>query len=232
MNYLSLVSRKRCILASLCTIVLVFAVFVSTAEAWVPWTNSSGTGINFDWANGGSDNGLYGNTPTLSAGNTFLFFPSNFRADAADGGSQVTSDRLEVDLSAHTDWVITSINIVEYGQYGISGTGSVAVTGQLDLENLDTLQVLSNTLLTNPSFPVTSGSGQWNANGGIAGFNWSNLTLELNNSLSASAGAGSTAQITKDVVGLSVAINTAPIPEPGTVTLLGLGLLALVRRRG
>ena len=102
--------------------------YSSTASAFVFWSNQNGTATHFDWSNGGSNNGLFGD-PTLVGGNSFVFTPADFRAESFDGVSDSVSDRMEVELTAHPEWKFTEIRITEGGDYGILIDGSVSVGG-------------------------------------------------------------------------------------------------------
>ncbi len=202
--------------------------WIAEAEATYYWTNKEGSADNFDWSGGGSETGLFG-SPTIVGGNTFLFFPSNFRAESLDGVSEITYDKLEFNLAAHSGYTIKGMVIHELGDYGISGTGEVSVSGTMFLTNLSEWGVYSDNLVSTPSSPITSGSGQWSAEVGVDGLDWTNLNVTLNNNLIARSDPGSEAFIEKSVAG--VAIEIIIIPEPATICIVGLGGLMLVRRK-
>jgi len=204
------------------------------AAGFVYWSNSSGDADFFTWTNGGSDNGLYGD-PFLVSGNTFVFFPEYFKAISSGGGTTEVIDRLVVDLHAKTNQVFTGIQITEYGDYGITGTGSVSLTGDLCLSNLGSgTPLCAGSLTTDPVFPQTSGYGDaWTATAGVdlsAEYpEWTDLTFELTNDLVAiSVGEHSSAYIQKNVLGSAIEITF--LPEPATLGLLLLGLAAARRR--
>ena len=200
------------------------------AEALVDWANDSGTATYFDWENGGSVNGLFGN-PILVAGNTFYFFPSNFRA-STENGTQTVTDRLQVDLIAHTNYSFTGIRVSENGTYGLLNSGQVSSWGNMKLTDLDDVGVFStDSLATNPTFPVTSGQGSWTATAEVDNINWTRIRFELYDNLLAYSVGGSTNFIQKDVVGSAVAVEFV-IPEPSMLTAVGFGALMLIRRRG
>ena len=71
-----------------------------SAQATIYWSNSSGTATDFNWANGGSDKGLFGDP--IIVGSVFVFSPTNFRAESIDGVSSIKSDRLQFDITAHS----------------------------------------------------------------------------------------------------------------------------------
>ena len=212
----------------LCCVVSVVCLS-SPVWAFVSWTNSSGSTAYFDWANGGSDNGLYGD-PTIMGSSTFVFYPEDFRAESADGGTDTVFDQLVFDLSFHEGFCLSGLKVTEYGDYGVLGDGvSVDATGVVSFENLLTSQVISETIVMDQSFPVTSGSANWKGVGEISDLICTNARISISNELIAISSSGSTAYIQKKVAGSAIAIEI--IPEPATMCLLGLGGLLLRRRR-
>jgi hypothetical protein len=209
---------------------------VCPADAFVLWANSSGSANGFNWSGGGSVYGLFGD-PNIIGGNTFLFTPSNFRAQSANGIPAITSDRLEFNLSAHQDYNIIGIQIIEYGDYGILDTGKVSVSGTMFVTNLDIspLQVLSDNFDSIPTSPISSGTGQWSAQVGVTGFEWKNLKVVLNNNLMAISSAGSVTFIEKkllgDAVSVELILSGPEIPEPLTAAIMALGGAVLALRR-
>jgi hypothetical protein len=204
------------------------------ANAFTPWTNSSGSAANFDWANGGSDAGLFGD-PDLSGGNTFVFFPKSFIAESVGGVIAEVSDTLTFDLIVHPGALVTGIQISEYGDYGILGNGSVDISSLLAAENLIIPQTESAVLTTNPTMPIypdiitNLATGEWTANGGVSLNGWKHLRVTLSNDLIAISDLDSVATIQKKVVGDSVAITI--IPEPATLVLLAGGMAYLRRKK-
>ena len=202
------------------------------ASAFVLWSNANGTAANFDWSNGGSDHGLFGD-PLLVGGNTFTFIPANFRAESFDGVSGTASDRMQVELTAHPNWEFTEIRISEAGDYGILSDGSVSASGSATAADL--LQVRSQTDALNvaPGSPITAGFGEWTATRTIllddALGAWTHFTLELQNDLLAISAPGHQSFIQKKVVGGELKVEF--IPEPGALALMVLGALGFIRRR-
>jgi len=219
--------------AWLLAILVQLVLITCPAKALINWTNKDGSAGFFDWYNGGSDKGLFGN-PTLVGGNTFLFIPSNFRAQSANGVPAIKTDRLEFGLLAHQGYTITGIQITEYGDYGILTSGKVSVSGTMYVTNLDAFMVRSNSFVSTPASPISSGQGSWTASLGVNDIDWTNLKIVLNNNLMAISSIGSTSFIEKKIVGGAVAIELfgqgSEIPEPATICLLGLGALSLIRR--
>lgn len=201
-----------------------------SAFAFVPWNNPSGSAAFFDWSGGGSDTGLFG-SPVLVGGDTFVFFPSGFRAESNNGVAASAYDRLEVQIDAHAGFSFSDIRITEYGDYGVIGTGEVSVGGTLFVTDLATFNVYTDNLLSNPGSPITSGIGNWSATAGVSvgAANATSMRIVLNNNLFAITDGTSVAWIEKKVFGQAVGIQI--IPTPGTVAIAGFGVLALARRR-
>lgn len=204
-------------------------VLVGSAQAFVPWTTPSGSADWFTWSDGGSDNGLFGD-PTLVSGDTFVFTPNGFRAEATGGSQEIVADRLEVDLLADDGFQFTKIRVVELGDYAVSNpgaTGEAVATANLFLSNNLQFDFRDNS--DNVSF--TSGNGNWQLEVEIdlsAGEPWTDLELVLNNNLIAVAGPDGATFIEKKLSGSVIVVEI--IPEPATLSLLGL-LLPLLRRR-
>ena len=199
------------------------------AAGFVEWSNPSGETDYFYWENGGSVSGLYG-CPTLIGQTTFVFFPTDFRAQASDGETVSVSDTLSFDLVMKDLNCLAGIRVREIGDFGMAGSGtSVSATGQLDITSLSGGGSASTTLLMTPEVPITSGSGSWQADGHLTGLFCNTLTITLSNELIAVSSAGSSAFIEKKSSAQAIAIEI--IPEPATVALLGLGAVGLLRKR-
>ena len=224
-------NRKNSATLLLTLLVFVFcfgpAAWLAEADATFYWSNKDGSADYFDWTDGGSETGLFG-SPTIVGGNTFLFFPSNFRAESLDGVSEIIYDKLEFNLAAHPGYAIKGIVIHELGDYGISGSGEVSVSGTMFLTNLSEWGVYTDNLVSTPGSPITSGSGEWSAEVGVDGLDWTDLNVTLNNNLIALSGPGSAAFIEKKVAGVAIEII---VPEPTTICILGLGGLMLFRKK-
>lgn len=199
------------------------------AMAFVPWNNPDGNAATFSWANGGSRDGLFG-SPTLVGGDTFVFFPSGFRAQSTNGNSVIVGDRLEFDLFAAPGFQVSGIRINEYGDYGVVGEGSsVSAAGSLIATNLDTGDTQFNALVTNPASPITSGFGNWSGTEALDFVGWTRLHVVIDNDLIAISGRNGAAFIEKKV--FSTGFSITLVPAPGSAALLGLGTLAAFRRR-
>lgn len=219
-------------------IAAVIGVAAASANAvFVPWSNPSGTipGL-FSWSNGGSDNGLFGSP--IIAGNSFTFFPSNFRASSSNGvASPSVSDRLsfEVDI-APTNTAFQGVTVTELGDYSITNGGQVSADAFLFVTNLDipvapptNPQTGSGSFDRNLLAPPGSDGGQWTIqvvrnlpNG------WRRIQIILNNVLQATSVPGGVAQIEKKVGGITI---TIPEPTSMSLALAGLGALVIRRRK-
>lgn len=211
-----------------------FAASAGSALAFVPWDQPNGAGSNFTWANGGSREGRFGN-PVLVNGNTFVFFPSNFRAQSVNGAANVVGDRLEFDLFANAGFLISGIRISEFGDYGIVGDGGqVSASGGLFVTNLNTGATVDDEIVTTPGSPIQGeGFGNWNGTAGVdlTGQNpgWTRIHVVVDNDLVAISGAGGVAFIEKKVFGSGVSITI--VPTPGSMALLAAGSVLAFRRR-
>ncbi len=204
--------------------------FLSSVQASILWTEPSGSSDYFDWSNGQSSNGLFGDP--IQIGDSFVFFPSLFRAESADREEASISDILVFELIARPGYSFQSISIVEDGDYGISGNGYVEASGTLYVENLDTADTLSSTLQTDlPAIFSADASGQWQAwtNLNIIEPNWTHIRITLESDLFAVTGFNSGAWIEKKI--LSNAISVTFIPEPATALLLSSGFVLFAPKR-
>ncbi|MCX5633775.1 MAG: PEP-CTERM sorting domain-containing protein [Phycisphaerae bacterium] len=206
-------------------IVAAIVLFVFSAAQAVVWSNPTGNADFFDWQNGQSLYGLFGD-PILVGGNNLVFFPSMFRAESLDRETNSVSDSLEFELTAHSGFSFQNISITEYGNYGISGSGLVQVSGALSVENLDTADTLSSSLITDlPERPPADPNGQWQAWTylDIVPAGWTHIKITLENNLFAISGSGSSAWIEKNVLSNAIAVQL--IPEPATVAMLSIGVM-------
>ncbi len=198
-----------------------------SAQAFVPWSNANGVGSFFSWSGGGSDNGLFG-SPILVGGQSFVFFPANFRAQSANGGAAQVSDRLEVTLEAFQGFSFDQVHIQEFGDYGVVNGGQVVANMGMFVTDLNSFRVVTD---NNTFSTAANGFGNWTAQTTAILSSWippaNRIQIVLNNNLIAiSNGQGSVAFIEKKVAGIIITV-----PTPGSLALVGLGGLVAMRRR-
>jgi hypothetical protein len=219
---------------------LAAVAFATSADAApIPWSQPSGSTGQISYSNGQSDKGLFGNPETN--GNSFLFFPENFEAQAQNGLADTISDRLAFKIAANPGLELKQITVREQGNWVIAGNGSVKSYGTMYITKLNGTAVayaaipitvgytdLENGVsFTSPSRPTSEGSGEWDGYFNInlpAGV--TNVQLVLNNILSVTTGTGGAATIAKTRLAVDVFV-----PEPTALAALGLGGLVLLRRR-
>jgi hypothetical protein len=187
-------------------------------------SSSSGTADGFSWTNGGSDKGLF-NAPVSIEGNTFVFFPTDFFAESINGKSAITSDRLQIRISADPGKEIKGVRITEYGVYDINSAGKVIAGGYVILTNLSQYETISSTFLMDPDMPIASTvkcSGTWEGGVLLEGFEWTDLQIVLNNNLTAKSSYGSRSCIEKTFFEIEIIV-----PEPATLLILAFGTAIL-----
>jgi hypothetical protein len=156
------------------------------------------------------------------------------------------------------DYYIDSIRFQEFGDTTLTGTGGSATRSSVAASLFAMVTEVDNVALDFPIFSSLNmsvpGGGAWTLAGGpITGQLWSgslslNLTtllqawgvsghatevyFSLDNTLTTSSEVGSSSFIAKKAAGLTVTPIILEIPEPGTVSvlLLGIGLFFLKRR--
>jgi hypothetical protein len=227
---------------SIALVVGTVAMVVGTVHAQVPWVPPGGSGSFFTYANGLSQNGLFGN-PTLVGGDTFTFTPTNYIANSVNGVGASVPDLMQVELTANAGQRFTMIRITEFGSYGIVGGGTVQASGSLNL--IDLLNVRApaiSPLVAGATAPVvqpmpisTVGSGLWSGSvvidlTTIIGPDWTKLRLSFTNVLQATSIAGGSSFIDKKIVG-GPSIIVEIFPAPGTASMLALGGMLVARRR-
>jgi hypothetical protein len=202
------------------------------------WTNPNGSCDNFDWANGTNAGDVWGD-PTNSGDNLY-FFPA-FEADADDTGtSESITDTFDVDFIANPTMEFGSISIYVYGDYSIADGGAPggnSVEGDFGVQGSDNdgLHPDSPWARAQALYQETAvGGSTWNRLATMTiDFNAGDVTdlhLTCDGTVTAvSDGEGGTAAITANVALLAIAVEV--IPEPTSLLLLGLGGLAVLRRR-
>lgn len=195
-------------------------------------------GDNVDFTFDDTLMGLFGQ-PAVT-GDTLFFTPVDFLATSLNGaGYTLTSDTINIEVTAHTGWSFNSVDLIEKGDYLLLGTGSTAdVTGEIRVFDtsaplLDmTANIVPTSLLNVTGVP----SIDWLADASVDVSAWNtastlNVTVE-NLLLTSTSTPVSLAFLEKKFVGLTIV--TTPVPEAETYSMLlaGLGLVGfMVARR-
>lgn len=219
------------LLMAVCALTLIGLVSGGASASNIPWSNPSGSTDDFFWFNGRTDNGLFG-SPTV-VGNSFVFFPSNFKAESTNGVADQISDRLAFTLVMKPLVELVGVVMSEAGDYSILGIGTVNAQGGLFVRNLDGPGLVGAPMTTNPVMPhsaLASDAGLWN--GTASAFvppGWTMVEVVFNNVLQATSEPGTAASIEKKVA--EPMMLTLVIPEPASAGMLLLGAGALLIRR-
>lgn len=212
----------------------VAAVSAATAVAG-PWSSPNGSSTSFSYANGGDINGRFGD-PFVSA-DTFFFVNANFQVNAANGTSSSQNDTVAFDVFANPGLQFSLIRVTAFGSYAATGPG----TNQVDLDanlSLTELGGMGRTwngpMNTVPGFPQSNAQGSWSGLSAVdITFEFptpdDSLHVAMANDILAITGAGGSAELNVQYQDLRIEFTV--IPEPASFAMLGLGALALVRRR-
>jgi len=198
---------------------------------------NDGVGKDFIWQNASDLGGNFGQ-PIGNASVNDIFFPgTNFNVSASSGGPTVStvSDTLTMDLIANAGLRFDTITLIGRGQYDLSGTSgagnSVEADGTLTLNTL-----VGDPFLNSSSYnffdDVTPKTAEpWQESTVITiplGTGVTSLNMTVDQELTALAfDGGSTINLTFQITQVAVGI----IPEPSSLALIGLGGIALLRRR-
>jgi len=177
---------------------------------------------------------LYG-TPTYDGDSLVFGAVPGISATATSGDADVIDARLDFVIEAFDGETLGLITFDESGFYSVlTDTDSVGAIGGaiITLESGGDTVILDVALISDPeSFIFGSAFGSWTGHGEIdlTRYDVSSVTVSFDNILTASApNSGGLAHIDKKVVVIDVDTN---VPEPSSLALLGLGGLALIRRR-
>lgn len=188
--------------------------------------------------------GLFG-MPTLSVGNTLVFTPVGFDAQAFNGPKiDLTNQTMNIRVTAKQGYEIGHVGLLERGDYLLEGpASSVDVTGQLrvfDLSN-PALSFTDSITAMAPLTTVGLPTHNWSATAGIAinpaMQDLTHANVAVQNLLIARAfSVDSLAFIEKKELFLNVnTLAVTPVPEAETSALMlaGLGLVGfmVMRRR-
>lgn len=176
---------------------------------------------------------LYGNATYNGNTLTFAAVPG-ISATATSGDADIIDARLDFVIEAYDGEYLDHLTFTESGFYSVlTDADSVGALGGaiITFEYLGSTVILDVELVSDPeSFIFGPAFGSWTATGDVdlSSYNISQATVSFDNILTASAPeSGGIAHIDKKVV----VIDAWTVPEPGSLALLGLGSLMLVRRR-
>ncbi len=218
--------------------VAAMGMFASSALAGA-WLTPAGDAGDFTYSNGQDINGYFGD-PLVPGDNTFYYIAADFQVSSAGGGPGPQGDHqfdtTSFDAVAKPGLQFSLIRVQAFGTYAVTGAGaSVNVDAGLDItENGGMGRNWAGPLATTPGFPVTNGSGDWS---GLSVVDitfelpvpYSSLHVAMANDVLAISIPGSSATINVQYQDLKIEFEV--IPEPGTLALLALGGLALLRRK-
>ncbi|MCE5340809.1 MAG: hypothetical protein LLF92_06735 [Planctomycetaceae bacterium] len=197
-------------------------MFTNSADAAIDWDTPSGSSTAFDWENGQSDNGLFGQ-PLLDTDGAFIFAPTNFYSTSASGNA---NDSLEFDIIAKPGYVITGIGVIESGEYVIIGDGQAEVIASITIQNL----VDGSSVPTaNINVPI-SGEGYsfWDGSVSLTDLNLTHIRIAIASYLNTSAVDGYAALVKTT---FAVPVTVQALPEPATIALLAFGSLAFTVKK-
>ena len=222
-------------MATIMRAVAVLGLLTATSALGGSWGGmASGSAANYTWAGGTDINGLFG-APVSLAGDD-LFFNLDFAVDTSGVTSQY--DKMSVNLTANPGKKFGLIRFVFNGSVAAfdeaSSASSTSTMVIKDIPNnvtYNSLPVVGPYSTTPYTFPVSgfvmdSWSGLMAADLSLAALDATQIHLDIDQALSV---LGNNAMI--DIQQGSLKLEIQMIPEPGTLALLALGAVSLLRRR-
>ncbi len=221
------------------------------AAATTSYTDVIGTNVSFksiqETSSFGQPEPLF--DQPIGAGNSLLFFPSGFAAHAEILAFDRIGSELQLEISGNGPLdTITDVSITEFGHAILGGTGLATIAEASMSGSLTVTETTSGPIAPvridwvggfTPSAvfhaPDDNGLTPWSGSVEIdvTAFvaNATKATLAYENVLTANRTFGDQAFIQKEGVEDGPGVIITVIPEPGTVALLGGGLLGLAWRR-
>jgi PEP-CTERM motif len=205
-----------------------------TAEAGVIYNLNGGTVSDLLESSATDPTPLFGDP--LVVGDSMTFSTGPFAAAQAGVGSDITSGQLSFVIQADPGLFIESISLDEIGDFLMLGNSAeVTAGGTLVATVLNPLTggFVSNPIDIDPVVPLTgTGSGIWSGTSTVVltRLNATRIRVDLDNILIASADAPADAAFI-DKKALTVNVTFSEVPEPATLVLVGVGLVAVLRRR-
>ena len=199
------------------------ASFAPAASAAVAWTNPDGATPVLAWSDGQTDAGKIG-SPNVDGG-SFLFFPSSLIAQSVNGAPSTSSDALRFNATDAAGVGFGQVQAVLQGDYSVTAGANVGHQATLSVTNNLTSAVLSTPAVFTPDVSGVSGDGNYVGTASLtlpAG--WTDVLVAVSSTLSANSVVNSAATIQEKGISVSV-------PEPTSLSLLGLGGLVLLRRK-
>lgn len=174
----------------------------------------------------------------VHVGNKLIFNPLTFASASANGSGDATNGVLTMGIRADQGQFLSYILVREIGDYTISGVGTSATFANIfgSVSALDvtpgTHGTANDSLAFSPSPVYALPAASFDEFSGIAvidltGLAISEVFLTLDNSLVTGSEAGTTSFIQKKVI----TIEHSQVPEPATLGLLAIGMVAWIRRR-